>query len=221
MTVLAACDVISIGGGTSVSTGTGGTGSTPAVGNVQPVTVANDNALYTTVIICVPGTFTCQTIENVLVDTGSTGLRILASQLTLPLTCTTTDATNNLHRELHSVRRIRRIGRGPIAEREYPDRRVKSRCFRADPDRFGPLISPPFPPTAARAARRPQSVVDLAGAGGILGVRTFREQDCGARLRLHRASRGLFHVPGHRLCSHQPIAVVRAAAKSCVDVSAG
>ncbi|MEA3095685.1 MAG: hypothetical protein QOJ04_7027 [Caballeronia sp.] len=54
--------------------------------NVQPITVAKiatgtRNMLQTSVTICVPGTSTCQTIDNIQVDTGSQGLRILASAL--------------------------------------------------------------------------------------------------------------------------------------------
>ena len=54
--------------------------------NVQPIRVAKiatgtRNMLQTSVTICVPGTDTCQTIDNVQVDTGSQGLRILASAL--------------------------------------------------------------------------------------------------------------------------------------------
>ncbi len=52
--------------------------------NVQPITVnagpANNyaNGLFTSVTICVPGsTSNCQTIDGVLVDTGSSGLRVL------------------------------------------------------------------------------------------------------------------------------------------------
>jgi hypothetical protein len=41
------------------------------------------NGAYTTVTICVPGSTTnCQTVDNVLVDTGSVGLRILSSSFT-------------------------------------------------------------------------------------------------------------------------------------------
>ncbi len=39
----------------------------------------------TQVTICLPGTSTCQTVSDILVDTGSSGLRIFASALTLPL----------------------------------------------------------------------------------------------------------------------------------------
>lgn len=39
------------------------------------------NRLYTDVTVCHPGTGSCQTIDHVLVDTGSTGLRLLASEV--------------------------------------------------------------------------------------------------------------------------------------------
>jgi hypothetical protein len=54
--------------------------------NVLPITVAKiatgtRNMLQASVTICVPGTTTCQTIDNIQVDTGSQGLRIIASVL--------------------------------------------------------------------------------------------------------------------------------------------
>src|SRR3954471_11705643 len=64
--------------------------ATPAQ-NVQPIVVnagpANNyaNGLFTSVTVCVPGTSSCQTIDGVLVDTGSSGLRLLSSVLTLSL----------------------------------------------------------------------------------------------------------------------------------------
>jgi hypothetical protein len=62
--------------------------------NVQTITVSRTptdtrNMLQTSVTLCVPGTNTCQTIDGIQVDTGSHGLRVLASALapsmTLPL----------------------------------------------------------------------------------------------------------------------------------------
>jgi hypothetical protein len=40
------------------------------------------DAAFVSVTVCVPETTTCQTIDNVLVDTGSFGLRVLSSALT-------------------------------------------------------------------------------------------------------------------------------------------
>jgi len=39
------------------------------------------NIPYTSVTVCIPGTSTCQTIDHVMVDTGSSGLRIMSSVL--------------------------------------------------------------------------------------------------------------------------------------------
>jgi hypothetical protein len=71
--------------------------SAPTPANALPVTVSSGppdmgylNGLFTSITVCVPGTTDCQTIDSVLVDTGSTGLRVLSSSaggkfsLTLP-----------------------------------------------------------------------------------------------------------------------------------------
>lgn len=76
-----------ISGGTSGggSGGTGGSGlnTVPVIVDAGPQAAGGTvNTLYTTVTICAPGSTTeCQTIDHVQVDTGSTGLRVLASAL--------------------------------------------------------------------------------------------------------------------------------------------
>ncbi|GGP20662.1 DUF3443 family protein [Silvimonas iriomotensis] len=64
--------------------------STPITGNnVASITVDSGpsgvtgalNIPYVSVTVCVPGTSSCTTVDHVLVDTGSTGLRIMASAL--------------------------------------------------------------------------------------------------------------------------------------------
>jgi hypothetical protein len=85
-------------GGTSGSTvPSGGVG-----GNYQPVTGPNmvdvivdqgppgldlpyTNGLFAAVTLCEPGTSKCQTIDHLLVDTGSVGVRVLESLLTISL----------------------------------------------------------------------------------------------------------------------------------------
>ena len=59
------------------------------VNNVQAIAVDGGpvptqlyaDAAFTSVTVCVPGTLTCQTVNGILVDTGSVGLRILGSAL--------------------------------------------------------------------------------------------------------------------------------------------
>src|SRR5579872_7217010 len=101
LTTLAGCS----GGSSTGTSSTGVTTTPPPINNVQPVLmddgpivngqfVGFNNSVYTTVIICVPGTTTCQSIDHVLVDTGSTGLRLPASVVTLSLPFVT-DTSNN------------------------------------------------------------------------------------------------------------------------------
>jgi hypothetical protein len=75
----------SCGGGSSSSSGVT---TTPPVTNTAAVTVGFSpgqlyvNEIFTSVTICQHNTSNCQTVDNVLVDTGSIGLRILNSALT-------------------------------------------------------------------------------------------------------------------------------------------
>ena len=82
--VLVAC-----GGKGSTLSGGGSTNQiAPPGSNVATVVVnagpaGNDvNTLFTSVTICVPGSTTsCQTIDDIEIDTGSSGFRVLASAL--------------------------------------------------------------------------------------------------------------------------------------------
>lgn len=61
--------------------------------NVHPISVDAGpvntqiyaNGAFTSVTVCAPGTSDCQTIDGVLVDTGSFGLRLFESQITVQL----------------------------------------------------------------------------------------------------------------------------------------
>lgn len=97
LAAIAACLALTACGG-----GGGGTTPVPVVTAPPPVSgggndTSNSNVValtldagsdgsafnmpFVTVTICVPGTATCQAIDHVLVDTGSYGLRVLASAL--------------------------------------------------------------------------------------------------------------------------------------------
>src|ERR1019366_1374884 len=96
--VLTACGG---GGGTSMTSGSRGSSSGASSSsssghnfsaggpNVVPITVgpgptqasSNVNIPYASVTVCIDGTSTCTTIQDVLVDTGSSGLRLMASAL--------------------------------------------------------------------------------------------------------------------------------------------
>lgn len=79
------------GGGSSSESSTTPVGfpvsvATQLDSNVAVVTVkrgpaSNVNIPYVSVSVCIPGTTRCKTIDNVLLDTGSTGLRLFANDL--------------------------------------------------------------------------------------------------------------------------------------------
>jgi hypothetical protein len=81
------------GGSGGSGGGTGGGGSGGLASNAVAVTVdggpvsgvIQQNVLYVSVTLCAPGTTTCQTIDHVIVDTGSVGLRIFGSVLNASL----------------------------------------------------------------------------------------------------------------------------------------
>lgn len=84
--MLAACGGGGGGSATPNSNGNGNGVAPSSAANVQPVTVSAGvtgaaNMLMTSVTVCVPNTNDCQTIDNVQIDTGSEGLRILAAAL--------------------------------------------------------------------------------------------------------------------------------------------
>jgi len=81
-------------GGSGSSSSGGSTPPTPppAGANIIPVTINPSspvcdgvNALCASVTVCQPNTTTCQTISDLLVDTGAYGLRIFSSVLTVSL----------------------------------------------------------------------------------------------------------------------------------------
>jgi hypothetical protein len=72
-------------GSGSTSSSSGATASNSVAVTVGPGPAAAGagtfNIPYVSVTVCSPGTTTCATIDNVLVDTGSSGLRLMASAL--------------------------------------------------------------------------------------------------------------------------------------------
>jgi Protein of unknown function (DUF3443) len=151
--------------------------------NVLPVSVDagpggnNVNRLYTSVTICQPGsTVLCQTIDHILVDTGSTGLRILSSVLAPGL---------NLSR-VTGTRGFPLIGCAQFVDHTYA---------------WGPVVSADILLAGKKASSVPVHViadpalsssssacssgtvittVNALGANGIIGLGLFKE-DCGSR----------------------------------------
>jgi Protein of unknown function (DUF3443) len=176
MGIFAAC-----GGGSSSSPSSSPSPSAPpTTGNVQPISVNlgplgnYPNGLFTSVKVCVPGTSNCQTIDDVLVDTGSYGLRVLASALTLSLP-TQTDASGNPVGECAMF--VDSFTWGPV---ETADIRIAGESAGNVPVQI--IGAPGFPGPATdctNSGLAPADTLGTLGAEGILGIGVFI-QDCGA-----------------------------------------
>jgi hypothetical protein len=146
------------------------------------------NGAFTSVVLCVPGTNTCQTISGILVDTGSSGLRVLSSALTLPLPQQTAS------------------GGAPVAEcGEFTDGFTWGPVQMADITLAGEqakntpvqvIGSPAFSniPANCLSTGAPEDTLADLGANGILGVGLFR-QDCGLACTFTgSANPGIYYV---------------------------
>jgi hypothetical protein len=156
---------------------------TPAIPNVLGIVVDagpantgyNVNRLYTTVTICLPGSITqCQTIDHVLVDTGSTGLRLLSSALAPSLNLNR--ITNSRGLPLLGCMQFidQSFAWGPLATADIT---LGGKTAANTPIQL--IADPAFSHLSASCASgTPLQTAQDLGANGILGLSTQRE-DCG------------------------------------------
>ena len=164
------------GGGTPTSNAGGNSVTPPTASNVAAVVVDPGpagnytNGLFVTVTVCVPGTTTCQSIDHVLVDTGSEGLRVLGSVLTLPLP-QQKDATGNAIAQCN-VFADGTFTWGPLAS---ADIQIAGEKASAVPIQVIGETQIPVTPTCTGTDN---DTVQTLEANGILGIGPFL-QDCG------------------------------------------
>ncbi len=177
-TALAAC-----GGGGSPPKGSGtppppiatGPNVATAVVNGGPAALAYPaiNTLYTSVTLCVPGSTTsCQTIDDIEIDTQSSGLRVLASALTLALPAKF-DANGNTLAECAQF--ADGVAWGPVATADLTIASESAASLEVQvigASNFTTI------PTACSNTGSALDTVASFGANGILGVGT-PATDCG------------------------------------------
>jgi Protein of unknown function (DUF3443) len=135
--------------------------------------VGSNDVLYTTVTVCVPGTSNCQSIDHILVDTGSTGLRIVSSVLTIALPRSADSSNNQIGNCIQYADSSYQWG--PVAK---ADVRMAGEVASSVPIQVvGPTNFPAVPRVCSAGGTPAQTVSDV-GANGILGVGLYRE-DCG------------------------------------------
>jgi hypothetical protein len=195
-------------GGSSRSSSTSSSGgSTTPVNNVQTITVNTGptagpplnspaiNEPFTSVTVCAPNTSNCQTISGILVDTGSSGLRILSSVLTISLPQQTGAGGNPV---VECLPFVHGFTWGPV---QTADVTIAGEQAKNLPIQV--VGSPIFPtiPTSCSSNGAEEDDLKGLGANGVLGVGSFA-QDCGDACTLTGSSNpGLYYTCTSSSCA--------------------
>jgi Protein of unknown function (DUF3443) len=215
--IVAAC-----GGGGSSSNGGGGGGGGGGSGgptpppthtissaggpNAEPLVIdagptglpqPSANTAFVSVNVCVPGTSTCQLIDHIEVDTGSIGLRLIASVVTGVTLPALTDGTNPLGECLQFADGTS-WGSLAVADVQMPVSGEKAANVNVQ------LITPSSgtvgtPPAACTGTA--ENTVATFGANGILGVGPFTDDCNDAGLCTPGASASYYSCPSSATCA--------------------
>ncbi|MGH8461429.1 MAG: DUF3443 family protein [Stenotrophobium sp.] len=167
---------------TALAAGCGNSSKTTG-SNVQAISVnlgpENNypNGIFTSVTVCAPGTSTCQTINDVLVDSGSYGLRLLGSAVNgvaLPQQVISGNSIGECTPFVSS------FTWGPVVT---ADVRIAGEMASSVPvamiGAYSSIPSFPSPPSACSSGAGAESdTLATLGANGILGIGVFAS-DCG------------------------------------------
>ena len=144
----------------------------------DPANFTSADVAFVTVKICVPGTNTCQTVDHVSVDTGSSGLRIVSSVLGIQLP-QANDSNGNPLDECFAF--VDGYVWGPVATADIIVGGEKASSVPVQV-MIPATSSPPVPSSCSSQSTGPNGneggSVDTFGANALIGVGLF-QQDCG------------------------------------------
>ena len=160
-------------GGTQLIAATGPPNVEPLIvdGGPRGLPTPTVNVPYISVTVCLPGTTTCQTIDHVTVDTGSVGLRLMSSVVTIGLPALT-DASNHPLAECLQFASGTTWGSVVTADLTLPTSRESAKGVNVQLIGASSVGTPP-----AGCAGTAINTVDTFGANGIIGVGPF-VNDC-------------------------------------------
>jgi hypothetical protein len=170
------------GGGGGGSSGSGsGTGTSPQ--NVQAIIVDqgpvnNDvNVPFISITLCAAGTSTCQTIDHISVDTGSSGLRVISSVLTPTLAAALAQENDSSGRPIAECTQFADgyiWGPVKVADLAIAGEQAKSLPVQVIGD---PAFS--SVPRDCSSSGPEENSIAAFGSNGLIGVGVF-QQDCGS-----------------------------------------
>jgi hypothetical protein len=180
------------GGSSSPSSIAAGSTQNSTLNNVAPIVVNGGlaglpNTASVTVTICVPGASICQSIDNVQLDTGTSGLRIMSQELSVLLPAVTAGSGNSLFEcfpledgnVLWGSVRLADVQIAGETASKIPVQVIGGGNL---PGRCAPVFG-----------GQVQDDVFLFGANGLLGV-GVAVQDCGALCTSNATNPGLYYV---------------------------
>ncbi len=185
-TVLALLAILSLslsacgggGGSSSSSTTTTTTSGSNAVAVTVEAALDNQrvpNSPYVSVTVCVPGSSSCQTIDHILVDTGSEGLRLMASAVTLSLPTKTLSGSSDPLAECATFASGYTWGSVRSADLTIGGESASGMALQLMGDTAIPAV-----PSDCSSYGTSLGTVSRLGANGILGIGQF-QQDCGSQ----------------------------------------
>ncbi|WP_345811005.1 DUF3443 domain-containing protein [Paraburkholderia sp. PREW-6R] len=179
--------------------------------NVQPIAVATApgltrNMLTTSVTVCQPGTSHCATIDNVQVDTGSQGLRILASAMPSTLALPALSGGGNGGSGASAECAVFGGGYTWGAVRSADVRMAGQQASAIPIQVIADPAVPTVPSDCAGSGRAMQTLATLR-ANGVLGVGLFTS-DCGSGCASTALPRWYYSCAADGTCaaSAQPVA---------------
>ncbi|KAE8757531.1 DUF3443 family protein [Paraburkholderia madseniana] len=203
------------GSSSSSSSGTTSLSAGPTVTNTSPspqVVAANavrvtvdsgvsnvPNMPFVSITICAPGTSQCQTIDHILVDTGSWGVRVFASQLPASMALPQQkDASGHLVAECMQFFDGYTWGSVKLADLQIAGEKAASLPIQViDPN----YASVPSDCASVGASRNTPGTLQ---ANGILGIGVFKH-DCGANC-VQQAVAGTYYGCSGTTCTSIPLA---------------
>jgi hypothetical protein len=147
------------------------------------------NSAYVSITVCQPGTTNCQVIDNVQVDTGSTGVRLIASVLnpTLNLPAVLTNGLAVAECHLFSFSTWGSVRTADVT--------IGGKTAHSIPIQIMGDPAAPYAPTIPTGCPTPRyDTVESFGANGIIGISNFI-QDCGTDcISNHRPASGNYYT---------------------------
>ncbi|MFL9956631.1 DUF3443 domain-containing protein [Paraburkholderia nemoris] len=203
------------GSGSSSSSGTTSLSAGPTVTNTSPspqVVAANavrvtvdagvsnvPNMPFVSITICAPGTSQCQTIDHILVDTGSWGVRVFASQLPASMALPQQkDASGHLVAECMQFFDGYTWGSVKLADLQIAGEKAASLPIQVIDPNYASV------PSDCASVGAPRNTPGTLQANGILGIGVFKH-DCGANC-VQQAVAGTYYGCSGTTCTSIPLA---------------